>query len=317
VSELGLGCMGMSDSYGTPDEAEALRTLERALELGVTFWDTADVYGLGANERLVGRALAGHRDGVELATKFGNVRDAQGSYGGVDGRPEYARSACEASLRRLGVEHIDLYYLHRVDPGVPIEETVGAMAELVAEGKVRHLGLSEAAPSTIRRAAAVHPIAALQSEYSLWQRDIEAEVLPTLRELGVGLVPFSPLGRGLLAGAVSSVDELEPSDLRRLLPRFQGDSLDRNLELAERVRALAAERGATPAQLALAWVLSQGDDVVPIPGTKRRAYLEQNAAATRLALDASDLAALDAAMPRGAAAGARYPEFLDRLVDRG
>jgi aryl-alcohol dehydrogenase-like predicted oxidoreductase len=317
VSALGLGCMGMSDAYGTPDEGEALRTLDRALELGVTFWDTADVYGLGRNEALVGRALAGRRNSVELATKFGNVRDEDGAYGAVNGRPEYVRSACEASLERLGVDHIDLYYLHRVDPAVPIEETVGAMADLVAAGKVRHLGLSEAAPSTIRRAAAVHPIAALQSEYSLWHRDPEVEILPALRELGVGFVPFSPLGRGLLAGALASADDLEPSDLRRALPRFHGESLEGNLELAERVRALADRRGVTPAQLALAWVMHQGDDVVPIPGTKRRPYLEQNAAAADLVLDAEDLAALDAAMPRGAAVGERYPEFLERLVDRG
>jgi len=309
--------MGMSDGYGVPDEAEALRTLDRALELGVTFWDTADVYGLGANEALVGRALAGRRDEVELATKFGNVRDAAGSYGGVNGRPEYARSACQASLARLGVERIDLYYLHRVDPAVPIEETVGAMAELVAEGSVAHLGLSEAAPTTIRRAAAVHPIAALQSEYSLWHREPEHEVIPTLRELGIGFVPFSPLGRGLLAGALAPGTDLEESDLRRVLPRFQGENLERNLELAERVRDLAARRGATPAQLALAWVLSRGEDVVPIPGTKRRAYLEQNAAAAALELDDADLAALDAAFPPGAAAGDRYPEFLERLIDKG
>ena len=309
--------MGMSDGYGVPDEAEALRTLDRALELGVTFWDTADVYGLGANEALVGRALAGRRDEVELATKFGNVRDAGGSYGGVNGRPEYARSACQASLARLGVERIDLYYLHRVDPDVPIEETVGAMAELVAEGSVAHLGLSEAAPSTIRRAAAVHPIAALQSEYSLWHREPEHEVIPTLRELGIGFVPFSPLGRGLLAGALAPGTDLEESDLRRVLPRFQGENLERNLELAERVRDLAERRGATPAQLALAWVLSRGEDVVPIPGTKRRAYLEQHAAAAALELDDADLAALDAAFPPGAAAGDRYPEFLERLIDKG
>ena len=317
MSALGLGCMGMSDAYGAPDEGEALRTLDRALELGITFWDTADVYGLGANERLLARALAGRRERVELATKFGNVRDADGRYGAVDGRPEYARAACEASLGRLGVERVDLYYLHRVDPAVPIEETVGAMAELVADGLVGHLGLSEAAPSTIRRAHAVHPIAAVQSEYSLWHREPEREVLPALRELGIGFVPFSPLGRGLLAGALSSAADLDDSDLRRSLPRFQGENLDRNLELAARVRELAAERDATPAQLALAWVLHQGDDVVPIPGTKRRAYLEQNAAATALELDAADLAALGEALPPGAAAGERYPEFLERLIDKG
>jgi aryl-alcohol dehydrogenase-like predicted oxidoreductase len=317
VSALGLGCMGMSDAYGAPDEGEALRTLDRALELGITFWDTADVYGLGANESLLGRALAGRRDRVELATKFGNVRDAEGRYGAVDGRPEYARSACQASLARLGVERIDLYYLHRVDPAVPIEETVGTMAELVAEGLVAHLGLSEAAPSTIRRAHAVHPIAAVQSEYSLWHREPEREVLPALRELGIGFVPFSPLGRGLLAGALSSAADLDDADLRRSLPRFQGENLDRNLELAARVRELAAERRATAAQLALAWVLRQGDDVVPIPGTKRRTYLEQNAAALALELDEADLAALDDALPHGAAAGERYPDFLERLIDKG
>jgi aryl-alcohol dehydrogenase-like predicted oxidoreductase len=317
VSSLGLGCMGMSDAYGTPDEAEALRTLDRALELGITFWDTADVYGLGANESLLGRALAGRRDRVELATKFGNVRDADGRYGAVDGRPEYARAACQASLARLGVERIDLYYLHRVDPAVPIEETVGAMAELVAEGLVAHLGLSEAAPSTIRRADAVHPIAAVQSEYSLWHREPEREVLPALRELGIGFVPFSPLGRGLLAGGMPLAGELDEQDLRRTLPRFQGENLDRNLELAERVRAMAAERGATPAQLALAWVMAQGDDVVPIPGTKRVRYLEQNAAAAALELTEADLAALDAAFPPGAAVGDRYPENLERLIDKG
>jgi aryl-alcohol dehydrogenase-like predicted oxidoreductase len=309
--------MGMSDAYGSPDEAEGLRTLDRALGLGVTFWDTADVYGLGANEELVGRALAGRRDRVELATKFGNVRAPDGAYGGVNGRPEYARSACEASLARLGVDHIDLYYLHRVDPEVPIEETVGAMAGLVAEGKVGHLGLSEAAAGTIRRAAAVHPIAALQSEYSLWHREPEATVMPALRELGTGLVPFSPLGRGLLAGGMPPAGELDERDLRRTLPRFQGENLDRNLELAERVRAMAAERGATPAQLALAWVMAQGDDVVPIPGTKRVRYLEQNAAAAALELTDADLAALDAAFPPGAAVGDRYPEHLERLIDKG
>jgi len=309
--------MGMSDAYGSPDEPEALRTLDRALELGVTFWDTADVYGLGANEELVGRALAGRRDRVELATKFGFVRGPDGAYDGVDGRPEHARSACEASLARLGVDHIDLYYLHRVDPRVPIEETVGAMSGLVAEGKVRHLGLSEVAATTIRRAAAVHPIAALQSEYSLWNRGPEATVMPALRELGIGLVPFSPLGRGLLAGGMPPAGELDQDDLRRILPRFQGENLDRNLELAERVRAMAAERGAAPAQLALAWVMAQGEHVVAIPGTKRVRYLEQNAAAAALELTEAELAALDAAFPPGAAVGDRYPEVLERLIDKG
>jgi len=265
----------------------------------------------------VGRALAGRRDRVELATKFGFVRGPDGTYDGVDGRPEHARSACEASLARLGVDHIDLYYLHRVDPRVPIEETVGAMSGLVAEGKVRHLGLSEVAATTIRRAAAVHPIAALQSEYSLWNRGPEATVMPALRELGIGLVPFSPLGRGLLAGGMPSAGELDQDDLRRMLPRFQGENLDRNLELAERVRAMAAERGATPAQLALAWVMAQGEHVVAIPGTKRVRYLEQNAAAAALELTEAELAALDAAFPPGAAVGDRYPEVLERLIDKG
>jgi aryl-alcohol dehydrogenase-like predicted oxidoreductase len=310
VGAIGLGCMGMSEFYGTGDEGEAIATIHRALELGVTLLDTADMYGLGANEDLVGRAIAGRREQVVLATKFGIVRDADDpSVRGVDGRPEYVRSACEASLRRLRVEHIDLYYQHRVDPNVPIEETVGAMAELIQQGKVRHLGLSEAAPATIRRAHAVHPIAALQSEYSLWSRDPEAEILPTLRELGIGFVPYSPLGRGFLTGRFSSPDDFAEDDFRRHHPRFQGENFQRNLDLVERVRELAAEKEVTPGQLALAWVLHQGDDLVPIPGTKRVRYLEENVGAAEVELTAEDLRRLDEALPAGAAAGDRYADM--------
>jgi aryl-alcohol dehydrogenase-like predicted oxidoreductase len=315
VSAQGLGCMGMSEYYGTTDEEEATATIHRALELGVTFLDTAADYGPHTNERLVGRAIAGRRDEVQLATKFGIVRDpGQALPRGVNGRPEHVRASCEGSLERLGVEQIDLYYQHRVDPSVPIEETVGAMAELVAEGKVRYLGLSEAAPDTIRRAHAVHPITAVQTEFSLFSRDVEPEILPTLRELGIGLVAYSPLGRGFLTGAIRSVDDLAPDDFRRHSPRFQAETLPANLELVARVETLAEERGVTPGQLALAWVIAQGEDVVPIPGTKRLTYLEQNTAATGIALTAEELERLDAALPSGAAAGDRYPDM--STVDR-
>ena len=310
VSAVGLGCMGMSEFYGAIDEDEAVATIHRALELGVTLIDTADIYGPFTNERLVGRAIAGRRDAVVLATKFGNVRREDGSWAGIDGRPEYVHSACDASLKRLGVEHIDLYYQHRVDKKVPIEETVGAMAELVGAGKVRHLGLSEASPETIRRAHAVHPITALQTEYSLWSRDPEERLLPTVRELGIGFVAYAPLGRGFLSGRFRSPDDVgDEGDFRSRHPRFQGDNFRRNRELVERLEALAAEKGVTPAQLALAWVLHQGDDIVPIPGTKHRTYLQENVAAVQVELSEEDLARIDEAAPRGVTAGDRYADM--------
>ena len=308
VSSMGLGCMGMSEFYGLGDEDAAIATIHRALELGVTFLDTADMYGPFTNEKLVGRAIVGRRDEVVLATKFGNERGEDGSRLGINGKPDYVRKAADASLQRLGVDHIDLYYQHRVDQTVPIEETVGAMAELVQAGKVRHLGLSEASVANIRKAHAVHPITALQTEYSLFTRDIEDEILPTLRELGIGLVPYSPLGRGLLTGAIATTEDLAADDSRRsaYFPRFQGENLDANLALVARIRELAQAKGATPGQLALAWVLAQGNDIAPIPGTKRVKYLEENVAAAAVRLTDDDLAAIATAVPRDAVAGARY-----------
>ncbi|SDU37193.1 Predicted oxidoreductase [Jiangella alkaliphila] len=306
VSALGLGCMGMTHAYGSGDDTESVATIHRALDLGVTLLDTADQYGPHTNERLVGRAIAGRRDEVVLATKFGIVLDPSDPLArGYDGSPAYVRSSIEGSLRRLGVDHVDLYYLHRVDPTVPIEDTVGTMAELVQAGKVRYLGLSEAAADTIRRAHAVHPIAALQTEWSLWSRDLEGDVVGTCRELGIGLVPYSPLGRGFLTGAITSPDDFGPDDYRRHSPRFQGAAFEQNLRLVARVRELAAAKGVTPSQLALAWVLARGDDVVPIPGTKRRSYLEQNLGALDVTLDAADLKLLDDIVP----AGDRYPDM--------